>query len=196
MKKAILLSGLTALSLTGFTAASFAQEGGDTPPASRALDFSQLDVDGNGELTLEEMQAHGKARAQERFAAADTDGDGKLSEADVAAHMKAMRAEREAQRDARRAKHFLAERDADGDGLLSIDEMAPKGARAEKMFGRVDRDGDGVISAEEFQAMQDRFAERGMHPHGDHGPRKRGEHGGDHRDGHREAPWKHGQDRG
>jgi Ca2+-binding EF-hand superfamily protein len=61
--------------------------------------------------------------------------------------------------------------DADGDGLLSAEEIAAgmeamaalrndPAARARAMFERLDTDGDGVISAEEFEAAHERMRER------------------------------------
>ena len=48
---------------------------------TRGPDFSILDANGNGELTLQEMQAS----ALDRFGTADTDGDGFLSGAELEA---------------------------------------------------------------------------------------------------------------
>ena len=72
--------------------------------------------------------------------------------------------------------------DANGDGLLQMDEMQPgDGQGLSRMFDRVDADSSGDISAEEFAAMQDKMAERGQGGRGGNGE-GRG-HGG--RDGGR-----------
>ena len=138
--------------------------------------FQQLDTDGNGEITKEEMQA----RMAARFAEADTDGDGKLSLDEMQAKAR--------QRADDRAKWMLEKFDADGDGFLSAEEM-PKPKREggmDKMFERADTDKSGGISEEEFKAMGDhkrghdgKFGgkhggkmDHGMKRHGDCGPDK------------------------
>lgn len=119
-------------------------------------DFSTLDLDGDGSLTLEEMQAQGEAR----FAAADTNGDGGLS----IEEMTAAGSERQVERIARIMDRF----DENEDGVLQQTELpGPGGDRAGRMFERVDADGDGAISQAEFEAVQDRMGGR-------KGPRDRG----------------------
>lgn len=116
-------------------------------------DFATLDLNGDGALTLEEMQARGAAR----FAAMDSDGDGALSVAELTASA--------TERAAERADRMIARFDENEDGLLQQDEMPTRGERrAAQMFERVDTDEDGVISAEEFAAAKARMSER----HGDH----------------------------
>lgn len=71
MKKTIILSALAvALSITAVTADARGGDRGDM-----RADFSTLDADGNGEVTQAEMLAH----AQLRFDDVDTNGDGALS---------------------------------------------------------------------------------------------------------------------
>lgn len=129
-------------------------------------DFATLDINGDGALTLEEMQARGEAR----FAEIDTDGDGALSAAELAASG--------AERATERATRMIARFDDNEDGLLQQDEMPSRGERrAAQMFDRVDADSDGVISAEEFEAAKARMGERRGEGRGDHrgdGPRDRG----------------------
>lgn len=121
-------------------------------------DFATLDANGDGALTLEEMQAHGKAH----FADMDTDGDGALSVAELAASG--------AERATERAARMIARFDANEDGLLQQDEMPSRGERrAAQMFDRVDADGDGVISAEEFETAKARMDGRRGKGRGDRG---------------------------
>ena len=157
MKTTLMMTALLAsLSLGTLAQAQTAA----TPPADgrERPDFATLDADGDGGVTLEEMQV----RATSRFAAADTDGDGGLSAEEIAA-----------ERDERRANRIvrmIADRDANGDGLLQPDEMAPRGDRMARMFDRLDADGDGSISAAEFARMEDRM-DGGRHGMGRHGDR-------------------------
>jgi Ca2+-binding EF-hand superfamily protein len=113
----------------------------------KGMSFSQLDADGNGELTQDEMRARGAAR----FATVDADGDGFLT----VEELEAAGSERAKKRSARMMKHL----DADGDGKISQEEMQnrDKGGR---MFGRIDADGNGTVSEEEFAAARDKMKKR------------------------------------
>jgi len=112
--------------------------------------FAQLDTDGNGEITPDEMQARGDMR----FGRIDTDGSGTLSKDELVAAA--------AQRAERRADRMLAQLDTDGDNVLSPDEMRTtrQGNRTARMFERVDTDGSGSISEAEFDAAAQRMQER------------------------------------
>jgi len=145
-----------------------------------AFDFEELDADGDGRITRDEMAA----QAQARFGAADADGDGKLSPQEMAERMQARMMERMA----RRVEQMIARQDSDGDGLLSMEEM--QAGRMGRMFDRHDADGDGAISAEEFEDMANMRAERMSRArdgkgHGEQRHHKQGDyrHGHD-KDGH------------
>jgi len=128
----------TALALT--TMAAFAN--------ARGPDFSTLDADGNGEVTMEEMQAS----AQGRFEQADTDGDGFLSQAELEAHSKARAADR--------AERMISRMDKNDDGKLSPDEMTHR-RNPERFFKRMDKDNNGSISEAEFEEARAKMKERG-----------------------------------
>ena len=138
MKTKILMAALLS-GLVMTAGAVQAQEQRERP------DFSTLDLNGDGALTLEEMQARGEAR----FAEQDANGDGALSADELSA------------RAADRAATLIERFDDNGDGLLQLDEMPTRDERRQaRMFDRVDADEDGTISAEEFEAAQERMDER------------------------------------
>jgi Ca2+-binding EF-hand superfamily protein len=128
------------------------------------VEFGALDTNGDGGLTLEEMQAAAAAR----FAAADTDGDGGLSAAEMLAQREADNTERAE----RRAARMIERLDENEDGLVQIEELAEARRPLDRMFERVDTDEDGVISQAEFDDAREHMGER---RHG---------HGGDRRHGH------------
>lgn len=130
--------------LVAFSPANAKGKGGHEQRAS----FEQLDTDSSGSLTQAELAAHGAAR----FAAADTDGDGFLT----AEEMTAAAEGRKAKRIEKRIERMMEHRDANNDGKLSAEEMAPDEDRVAKMFERADKNEDGSISKEEFEQASKR----------------------------------------
>lgn len=143
MKSATFISAivLSAVAITG--TATLAKGFGDRGPIS----FQQLDTNGDGQITKEEMEAH---RTQ-MFTSADANGDGKLSVEEMQA---------EAQKKANeRVSDMFARHDANKDGFLTSDEL-PKPRRADKMFDRIDADGNGSLSEQEFANAKDGMGRR------------------------------------
>lgn len=163
MMKASLLALMIPAALA---APAMAQQAGGQPPR---MIFEELDADGNGAVTLDEMQAAGQAR----FAEADTDGDGALSRDELIARSQA--------RIESRVDRMLERLDSDGDGLLSMAELdaaregrdgrgprhGRRGPNPERIFERLDADGDGQVTEAEFDAGVARMLERfGTRRHG------------------------------
>lgn len=124
--------------------------------------FEELDANGDGAVTTDEINAAMQARADARFAEMDTDGDGALSAEELVAQADADRAARMAERIA----GHIEKADTNGDGLLQPDEVGARsedrsGPGAERMFERFDADDNGSLSAEEFAQALERMAERG-----------------------------------
>lgn len=152
-----LIATMAAVSLGGGVVIAKEMEHGRMAPMFDAERFGEIDTDGNGEITKDEMKAHREAR----FASSDSDGDGKLSVTEIAAQMRA-----EADR---RAERMVARMDTDGDGFLAADEIGRRGPgrghgddhgdRAGRFFDRADTDGSGGLTLEELQAIRDRMAE-------------------------------------
>lgn len=153
MKNMVLIAGLaTTMALGGLSAVEAGNHKSGMKHGGMQMQhsFEDLDADGDGKITPEEMAGH----MQARFDGADSDGDGVLSRDELIARMM----ERRAERMAKYADHMIERHDENGDGKLSMDEM--RADRQGKMFKRVDTDGDGAISAEEFAKMREM---RGKH---------------------------------
>lgn len=142
MKRTAFIITISLVSLAVMTAATVAK--------TRGADFSTLDIDGNGQITIEEIQAG----AQSRFDEVDADGDGFVSPAELAAHSNTRAAER--------AERMITRMDADDDGLLSPQEMMRR-RMPERVFNRMDKDDSGTISEEEFEQAHARMKDRGRH---------------------------------
>lgn len=102
--------------------------------------FSELDADHNGEITQEEITAHGRAR----LGTADTDGDGYLTREELSAMSR--------ENGEKRINRMMARLDTNGDGKLSTDEM-PRGLPGQ-MFEEADADGSGGLNEEEFASLR------------------------------------------
>ena len=109
--------------------------------------FEELDIDGDGQLTMTEITEH----RMMKFSSADADGDGNLSveEMQAAAQVKANE----------RVAKMIEKYDANADGVLSEDEL-PKPRRASRMFDRLDADGNGSISEQEYANAKGRMGRK------------------------------------
>lgn len=134
---------------------AFAQDEGRAGRGAEV--FAELDANGDGALSLEELQDR-----PSRFDRADADGDGVISRDEMLAQA-TERAEAGVDR-------FFDRFDANGDGAVSEDEIAEvrdnnredqRTEAAARIFERMDADGDGQISAEEFAEARAHFGERG-----------------------------------
>lgn len=136
---------VVAIALTATPTLAFGPGGDRYGPK---MNFQQIDSDGDGQITPDELQG----RTTARFGEADTDGNGLLSAAEIQAqgqkHM------------ARRIASMIERFDKDDDGALSQDEMpGPRGTG--RMFAHFDSDGSGGISEQEFnEAREDMRSHR------------------------------------
>ncbi|MCV2890209.1 EF-hand domain-containing protein [Ruegeria aquimaris] len=149
MKLAGLVAGFVLVTAAATASTVWAMGPGAGPRHS----FSELDSNGDGKITMEEMQGHRAAR----FSGVDTDGNGLLSRSELEAEAQSRVSEH--------VTHMLERLDSNKDGQLSQDEMPQPKKDMGRFFGRIDADGDGAITEEEFAQMQQRMSER----HGRHG---------------------------
>lgn len=177
MKRSTLIAGIAVMTLAagaGVATAHGKKAGMDGMRGGPVLNFEEIDANGDGKLTQDEMKAHAKAR----FKAADTDGNGKLSADEMKAAAQKREEERRAQRAERMASRMIERMDKDGDKELSFDEMPGQMTQADRMFARVDADGDGAISKDEMEKARERFGERQGMRDGHRGPFGEGGHHG------------------
>jgi len=152
MKKLIASTAAVAIFATLAGVPAYAKS--DEHKGGPKIEFAELDTDGNGEISAEELAAYQQAR----FDDIDADGDGSVTAEEMSAHMIASFAEAQEERVAKRVEKLLERADANEDGTLSADELSPPEGRS--IFDRLDKDENGTVSAEEFEAMKDR-GERG-----------------------------------
>ena len=130
--------------------------------AGRAAEFQLNDGNGDGALSLEELQAlmeqKRAERSAERFARLDTDGNGTVSVTEFQAKAPGKRAGS--------AATMFGLADANADNALDAAEFAalksPEG-RLWRHFARMDTDGNGVISETEFAEFVPKRGHRGGH---------------------------------
>lgn len=141
----------------GLVLPAAAQQG---PGRGPEMMFERFDLDGDGAITLTELQ---EAR-EGRFEAADANGDGLLDRPELLAMVE--------ERAARGVDRMLQRADGNGDGALSAEELSAArsgrgGPDPERLFQRMDADGNAAISRAEFDEAIARLRER----HGDRGDR-------------------------
>lgn len=156
------LTALTVAIVAGLTAPALAERGfGGDGPRGAGMDqrpsFAELDANGDGALTIEEMDAHRQAR----FAKADADGNGELSIEELTAAANARMQGKIADRSAR----MMDQLDTDKNGTLSMAELEARGRGKgmDRMFNHLDADEDGSVTAEEFSAFKDHGPKKGGH---------------------------------
>lgn len=190
---AIALGLGAALTLTSTAAMAFGGKDGDRGAMGRKggfmqMEFVDVDLDKNGQITVEDLQAAAKAR----FDTADADGDGALTLDEMKAQAEKRMADRMAakgddkgegkgdrkgkmseKRMGWKLEEMLAKKDADGNGSLSFEEASPDQAKLERMIDRFDTDDDNAISEAEFDAAQkEMFMRHGKGHGGKDGGRK------------------------
>ena len=141
--KWIALALASSIALTAAAPVAAKERGGDRPA------FSDLDTDGNGEVTLAEMEAFRAAK----FAEIDTDGNGSLSAEELLAAREA-----DSDRAERRINRMIERADANDNGTIELDEMRGGGERGAERFAEADADGSGGLSEAE---MKDAKGKRG-----------------------------------
>ena len=151
---------IACLSLAAGTAGAADTPAGPPPDAR----WNALDTDGDGRVSRAEAEAGapGMARNFERL---DTDADGQLTREEIRAQQAQMREQVRARADQR-----WAAADTNRDGAIDLAEAQTGMPRAAENFGRLDADGNGLLSREEMhQGMRQHRAERmqrggpGMH---------------------------------
>ena len=160
MKRTYFIAGIvaTAVGLTAVGASAGSHGGKDKGPRGPKMSFEQLDTNGDGFITQDELDAHHKARFDEM----DANGDGVISADELKAGMMKRAQERAERRSAKMMEHM----DENGDGVLSMEEMQHKGKGMKKgkgpgsMIERFDSDGDGKISQAEFDAAREKMGKR------------------------------------
>ena len=103
--------------------------------------FSDLDADGDGQLTEEEFAAAKLVWLQKQ----DANGDGALSPEEAQAAIM----ERLSKAASRMTERMFSRLDSNEDGLIAADELGDM--RDGRGFDHLDEDDDGMISEEEFE---------------------------------------------
>lgn len=131
---------MTALSLQPAAADNDDGDDRDEGRGHHGILFSDLDADGDGQLTEEEFAAAKLAWLQKL----DANGDGALSPEEAQAAIM----ERLSKAASRMTEKMFRRLDANEDGLIDADELGSM--RSGRGFDHMDSDDDGMISEEEF----------------------------------------------
>ncbi len=173
MKKTLATATLITLAGLGLGTVAIAGQHGPKPS------FEMLDTNGDGSVTMEELQAKGAAK----FAETDLNGDGFLDAGEMLQAAKEHAGKRGehggrpmpgAEKVDEMAGKILGRMDSNGDGKISKAEAKGPFARA---FDKIDTDGDGMLDSAELKASV--LARAGNHgQQGEHADQQ-GEHAGE-----------------
>ena len=109
----------------------------------------EADTDGDGAISLTEYQAGFLEAAEQRFQSRDTDGDGLLTTEELRNGRD--RGDRIGDGRARFSERALTRLDTDDDGFVTLAEVqAGRPEATGEWFAQRDADGDGQLSAEEL----------------------------------------------
>ncbi len=121
----------------------------DEVQSQRQARFTEVDINADGYWTAEELEAYRALKHQQRFTEMDTDASGGLSFEEFIAG-----APTPSQRNETRKQQHFTQMDTDGNGAISSAEFMalprPQGPDFEDRLTRLDGDGDGMISQSEF----------------------------------------------
>ena len=179
-------------SVSGYSAmsAAYGSQTMDEMDAKVSADiFKAKDTDSSGTLSADELGV-----TQSNVAEFDTDGDGAVSSAELTAGLKAKREKMQAsmqnqmlqdgqmgmlqasmggmqgmdmgKMDTKMSQDIISEKDTDGDGVLSAEELGVSAANLSK----VDTDGDGSVSESELTASLKTHREEMMAENGGNMP--------------------------
>lgn len=136
--------------------APLAVQAGDRPDHGER--WAALDTDGDGAVSQAEAQA-GAPRMAEHFVKLDTDGDGRVTDEE----MQAARARHREEMQARGEERYRSA-DTNGDGSIDLAEAQTSMPRAADRFVDIDADGNGLLTREEMRSAM--RAHHGEHQHG------------------------------
>jgi Ca2+-binding EF-hand superfamily protein len=133
-----------------------------TAPDNEAL-FKQLDKNSDGQIADDEIPQDKQRLLKRLMRNADKDGNGKLSREELVVGLKGRdrqqselgKPEPGAASDGSSVVETFRERDRDGDGKITVDDVPPPlRERFAGMLERADKDGDKGISLEEFKKAE------------------------------------------
>ncbi|MBO6789660.1 MAG: EF-hand domain-containing protein [Dinoroseobacter sp.] len=161
MTKTKLMTGamVTILLLGSVSAYAAGQGRGGDGPRGGGVNFERLDLNGDGSVTVAELEGQGAAR----FAEIDADGDGMATVEELIKSAELRRSQRLVDR----ATRLIERADTDGDGMISQAEMEAaqedRGRRGEpgaRFFRLFDDNEDGVVTKDEFETARAVLLER------------------------------------
>lgn len=120
-------------------------------PAGKAAKAAKMDTNGDGSISREEAQAHGKLAS--RFDSLDTDKNGSLSSAEMKAHKEQHVGKPGKMDKADKPGKHVAGLDTNGDQLISREEAA-KNPKMARHFDQADTNKDGQLSTDEIAAAR------------------------------------------
>ncbi len=117
--------------------------------------FAEMDTNGDGAVSLDELTTAATAKIQERFTKMDTNGDGQVTEDELTSRKgKGKKGKHGGKYGGKHGGKYggimsFDSLDANDDGMVALDELT---AYAQEIFTKMDANGDGQITEDELKS--------------------------------------------
>ncbi len=118
--------------------------------------FAEMDTNGDGAVSLDELTANATAKIQERFTKMDTNGDGQVTEDELTSRKDKGKKGKKGKYGGKHGGKYggimsFDSLDANDDGTVALDELT---AYAQEIFTKMDADGDGQVTKDEIKSAK------------------------------------------
>jgi Ca2+-binding EF-hand superfamily protein len=124
-------------------------------PDKKTKSFTEVDANGDGQISKEEAKKAGLTKLLNNWASADKDGNGTISKKEYKSFKKKPKK-------SDKKKKTFSEVDKDGNNQISKEEAKKAGmSKLLKRWSSADKDGNGVLSKQEFKSYQKKHGKSG-----------------------------------
>ncbi len=149
----LVATGVIGLGAIGATVIpAMAKHHGETYGDKKAK-LAEMDTNGDGAVSLDELTASATAKIQERFTKMDTNGDGQVTEDELTSRKGKGKKGKYGGKHGGKYGGIMSfdSLDANDDGTVALDELT---AYAQEIFAKMDANGDGQVTKDEIKSAK------------------------------------------